>query len=277
MRFGGPVFKQSADPGEWAAEVAALGYRAAYCPVEPEADDAVVEAFARAAARAGIVIAEVGAWSNPLAADPATRTEAMNKCTGALLLAERIGARCAVNIAGSRGAKWDGPDPRDLTRETFDMIVESVRRIIDAVRPVRASYTLEPMPWMYPDSVDAYLELIASVDRPAFGVHLDPVNMISSPQRYFGNAAFLRDCFTRLGPHIRSCHAKDILLGNDLTVHLSEVVAGTGGLDYAAFLREASRLDRDLPIMLEHLASPDEYLRAAAHVRAVAREQGLEL
>ena len=72
-------------------------------------------------------------------------------------MADEIGARCCVNIAGSRGAKWDGPHPADLTPETFDLIVQSVREIIDAVKPTRAFYTLETMPWMYPDSADSYL------------------------------------------------------------------------------------------------------------------------
>jgi sugar phosphate isomerase/epimerase len=148
MRLGGPVFTAYADPAAWAREVAARGYRAAYCPIEPSADDATVRAYAREAERADIVMAEVGAWSNPLSADAKTRAEAREKCASALELAERIGARCAVNIAGSRGAKWDGPDARDLTEETFGMIVETTRAIIDAVRPARAFYTLEPMPWM---------------------------------------------------------------------------------------------------------------------------------
>jgi sugar phosphate isomerase/epimerase len=277
MRLGGPTYARNPTPDEWAAEVAALGYRAAYCPAALDADAATIAGFAAAAARADIVIAEVGAWSNPLSADPAERAAALGKCTAALLLAERIGARCAVNIAGSRGPKWDGPDPRDLTPETFDMIVQSVREIIDAVRPGRAFYTLEPMPWMYPDSVESYLELIAAVDRPAFGVHLDPVNMISSPERCFRSGAFIRDCFARLGPRIKSCHAKDVRLADTLTVHLSEVVAGTGCLDYRAFLTEASRLDPDLPVMLEHLETPGEYAQAAAFVRGAARDEGLSL
>ena len=57
-------------------------------------------------------------------------------------------------------------------------------------------------------------------------VHLDPVNMICSPQRYFNNAAFLRECFAKLGPYIKSCHAKDILLRDTLTVHLDEMRPG---------------------------------------------------
>jgi hypothetical protein len=134
------------------------------------------------------------------------------------------------------------------------MIVETVRAIIDAVRPTRAVYALETMPWMYPNSPDNYLQLLRAIDRPGqFGVHLDPVNLVNSPDRFFRNADLIRECFAKLGPHLVSCHLKDIALRPNLTVHLDEVRPGLGSLDYATFLREAARLDADLPVMLEHL------------------------
>ncbi len=275
MRLGGPVFSEAGNPDSWTKAVQAEGYRAAYCPVQPGASLDVVRAYSAAARAADIVIAEVGAWSNPLSQDPATAADSIAKCKAALALADDIGARCCVNIAGSRGVKWDGPCATDLTDETFDMIVDTVREIIDCVKPVRTFYTLETMPWMYPDSPDAYIRLIQAVDRKAMAVHLDPVNLINSPERYFRNAAFIRHCFAKLGPWIKSCHAKDIIMGEKLTVHLDEVRPGCGGLDYAVFLRELSKLDPDTPLMLEHLSDSAEYRAAALHIRAVAERAGL--
>jgi len=277
MRLGGPLFEKHTDPVGWIAALKAAGYRAALCPVESDAEDAAVRAYAQAAADADIVIAEVGAWSNPLSPDEAVRRKALAKCKEQLALADRIGARCCVNIAGSRGEKWDGPHPDDLTAETFDMIVETVRDIIDEVEPTRSYYTLEPMPWMYPDSPDSYLDLLRAVDRKAFAVHLDPVNIVSSPQRFFNNAVLIRECFAKLGSHIRSCHAKDISLADKLTVHLDEVRPGLGGLDYRTFLEELAKLDRDMPLMIEHLPAQAEYELAAAHIRSVAADLGIPL
>jgi sugar phosphate isomerase/epimerase len=277
MRLGGPVFGHFSTPDEWAAAHRAKGYGAALCPLG-EADDAeAVRAYRDAAGRAGLVMAEVGAWSNPLSPDEAERNAALQLCRRRLALADEIGARCCVNIAGSRGEKWDGPHRGDLTDETFELIVESVRSIIDAVRPSRAFYTLETMPWMYPDSADSYLELIRAVDRERFAVHLDPVNLVNSPRRYFENASLLRECFGKLGPHMRSCHAKDVRLDDRLTVHLDEVRPGLGGLDYGVFLRELDRLDPDTPLVLEHLSGEEEYDAAAAHVRQVAEEVGVTI
>lgn len=277
MRLGGPIFAATDGPESWAAAVQAAGYRAAYCPLTPEADDATVRAYAAAAGGANIVIAEVGTWSNPLSPDPEIAGAALEKCRAGLDLADRMGARCCVNIAGSRADHWYGPHPDNLTEENFQRIVTMVRAIVDEVQPTRTFYALEAMPWIYPDSADAYLRLLRAVDRPAFAVHLDPVNLVCSPQRYFATGPLLQDCFAKLGPYIKSTHAKDILLRGDLTVHLQEVRPGLGNLDYPVFLRELSRLDPDIPLMLEHLPNQQEYQAAATHIRWVAQRQNLAL
>ncbi len=279
MRFGGPVFRKFTNPEEWVAAVKEKGFTAAYCPVEPDADPRTIEAYRAAAQTAGIVIAEVGAWwVSPLSSDAAKAKEAMARCTKALDLAEAIDARCCVNVSGSRSDKWDGPSAMDLTERTFDDIVSAVRAIIDAVKPARTFYVLEPMPWMYPDSTESYARLLRAVDRRAFAVHFDPVNMINCPSRYFHNGAFIRDFFRALGPHIRSCHAKDIILGQELTVHLDECIPGQGTLDYAVYLECLNALtDRDVCLMTEHLTNEKDYDTAAAAIRAVARKQGIAI
>lgn len=277
MRLGAPVFGNFSTPDEWANAARRAGYSAVYCPVDHRADEQTIRAYADAARRADLVIAEVGAWSNPLSPDERTRREAIEYCQKQLALADQIGALCCVNIAGSRGEPWDGHHPDNLTEETFDLIVETVRAIIDAVKPTRTFYTLETMPWMYPDSVESYVRLICAIDRPAFAVHLDPVNLICSPQRYYGNAELLRECFRKLGAYIKSCHAKDIILHQRLTTHLDECAPGKGGLDYRTYLQELDKLPPDTPLMIEHLATEGEYVEAAQYIRTIAREIGVTI
>jgi sugar phosphate isomerase/epimerase len=275
LRLGGPVFEKFDGPDGWVEVLKKLGYSAAYCPVGADAKDDVVSAYVNAAKKANVIIAEVGVWNNPLSADEKTRSEALAKCRWQLALADRIGAKCCVNIGGSRGEQWDGPSPNNLTEETFDMIVETTRSIIDDVKPSRTFFTLETMPWAYPDSPDSYLRLLKSIDRKQFGVHLDPVNLVCSPQRYFKNGELIRECFDKLGPHIKSCHAKDIILHPKLTTHLDEIRPGLGGLDYAVFLTELSKLP-GTPLMLEHLPNAEEYRLASQHIRSVAQKIGLQ-
>jgi len=274
IRLGGPVSGDFKDPREWIKAVKAEGYSAAYCPVPVGTDSATVKAFEKAARDANISISEVGAWSNPVSRNEKERKDAVKKCKDSLALADQIGAGCCVNITGSRSEQWDGPDPDNISGDTFDLIVQVTREIIDEVNPVRTFYTLETMPWALPDSPDSYLELIKAIDRKQLAVHLDPVNMINSPRRYYNNGAFLKECFEKLGPFIKNCHAKDIRLGTNLTVHLDEVLLGTGGLNYKVFLSELSKL-KNVPLMLEHLKTKEEYTQAASNVRGIAKSIGI--
>lgn len=275
IRLGGPVFEPYDSPKQWVQIMQSLGYSAAYCPVKAQDSDEKVQAYAKAAKKANIVIAEVGAWSNPLSTDETARNKALAKCRRQLELADRIGARCCVNISGSRGPEWAGPHKDNLTQETFDMIVEVTRTIIDVVQPTRTYFTLEAMPWAYPDSADAYLRLLKAIDRKRFAVHLDPMNLITSSQIYYRSGAMIRECFRKLGPHIRSCHAKDIQINPKIyTPQLSEVRPGLGEMDYKAFLTELSRIG-DIPLMMEHLPNNEEYQLAAKHIRKVGGSLGL--
>ncbi|MEZ0298721.1 MAG: sugar phosphate isomerase/epimerase family protein [Candidatus Methylacidiphilales bacterium] len=278
MRLGGPLFDWNGNCDEWIAAARRENYTAVYSPFAYSAEkapptDSELEPFIKAAAKAGIVIAEVGAWSNPLDADSKKARAALDKCRGSLELAERLGTRSCVNITGSRSpTRWDGPHVENFSRQTFDMIVETTRSIVDAIKPTRTFYCLETMPWIFPSQPDQYLALLRAIDRPSVAVHLDPVNMINCPERAYNTAAFLSECFAKLGPLIKSCHAKDIILREKLTVHLDECRPGTGVLDYGVYLRELSRLDNDIPIMLEHL-SKEEYPEAAQHLRESAQQR----
>jgi len=268
MRLGAPLFKPSDDPDSWISALAYHGYTAAFCPLKDLNDPNLAQAYADAATQNNIVIAEVGAFgNNPISPDDSIRKQGIENCQNKLALADAIGARCCVNTSGSRAEGWASPHADNYAPETFDLIVESVRTIIDAVNPTRSFYTLEMMPYMLPDSPESNLDLIKAVDRKQFAVHFDPVNIVNSPHRYYNNGALIRDCFKILGPYIKSCHAKDILLHDKLTTHLDEVRPGLGNLDYTTFLHEIDKLDSDMPLMIEHLKGEEEYAKAAEHIR----------
>ena len=99
----------------------------------------------------------------------------------------------------------------------------------------------EMMGWSLPDGPDHYLDLIRAVDRKAFGVHLDVCNGVNCPRRFYENTAFIQECFSKLGPWIVSCHAKDLQwIVRALNVHFLEVIPGRGQIDYAAYLKGIS-------------------------------------
>lgn len=270
IRLGSPVFKSFDTPGEWVALLNKLGYGAAYCPLKPGADEEEIRAYREEAKKNDIVIAEVGTWSNTISENPQERKLAIEKCIAGLQLADQIGSRCCVNVSGSKNPEyWAGPHKDNLTLDTFDQVVEVTRKIIDAVKPTRTHFALEAMPWAYPDSTATYLQLLKAIDRKQFGVHLDPVNMITSVRDYYGNAELIRDMFARLGPHIKSCHAKDITIREDNYIpQLDELRPGLGILDYRVYLQELKKLD-NVPLMMEHLKTAEEYRQAAEYIRKV--------
>ena len=278
IRLGGPVLKKYSAPDEWVEILKELNYRAAYCPVELGAGSEEIKAYKNTAKNADIIISEVGAWVNPIDPDAEKSKAALEKCINSLRLADEIGANCCVNVSGSRNPEqWAGPHKDNLTPETFDLIVETTRRIIDAVKPKNTSFALEAMPWAYPDSVESYEKLIKAIDRKEFGVHLDPVNMVVSPQIYYKNGEMIKEAFKKLGPFIKSCHAKDILLREDIyTPCLTEVRAGLGNLNYSVFLTELNKLN-NVPLMLEHLDTAEEYKLAADYIRSVAEKENIQL
>ncbi|RAP78406.1 sugar phosphate isomerase/epimerase family protein [Paenibacillus montanisoli] len=277
MRLGGQVFLEQKNPESWANAIKDAGFRATTCPISGEEDIAELDDYLKIAKKYDILISEVGAWSNPISRNENTRHKAIEYCIKRLELAERIGAHCCLNIAGSRGQQWDGPDPENFSSETFELIVDTTREIIDAVKPERTVFALEMMPWVYPDSADSYLSLIKAIDRKGFGVHFDPVNIISSPRIYYRNGDMIRDFFAKLGPFIRNCHAKDILLKSHLTVHLDEVIPGQGNLDYRTFLTELNKLHPDTTLIIEHLSTNEEYRQAADYIRNTAMELNISL
>lgn len=274
MRLGAPVYNfHSAE--EWAARHKQKNYGAAYWPLGSSTDNAEVDAYVKAAADNNIVIAEVGAWSNIIADDQAEKSKNIQHNIERLKTADRIGARCCVNIAGTKAQKWDGYDARNFSVETFNEIAETVQYIIDSAKPSRTYYTIELMPWAIPDSADAYLALIEKVHCPNFAVHLDPVNIITSPRDFCFNAERINDMFSKLGKYIRSVHAKDVVMSDSCFIsHLSEVRPGLGNLCYDTLLKNLNELD-DVPLMIEHLNTEEEYNLASEYIFGRAKENNL--
>lgn len=277
MRLSGPVFLKSDDPAVLAKAHQDIGYRAAYAPSDLSVNDTDrIAAMAKEFASRDITIAEVGAWKNMLDPNPETRRQNIGYVTDRLALAEALGARNCVDIAGSfNPTVWFGQDPKNLSQAFFDATVENCRRVIDAVNPKRARFTIEMMPWSFPSTPDEYLTLIKAIDQKAFGVHLDVCNTMSSPARLYNNGAVIRECFAKLGQSIVSCHAKDLQWGPGYQVNIQEVIPGAGLIDYKTYLRELSQLPVDAPLMLEHLHNEEEYTKGRQYIQGVARSLGL--
>ena len=255
-------------PQDWASKHVALGLKSVNFPVSYAEGEEKYMAYKKAADEAGLVIAEVGVWRNTLAADPQERRKWIEYAVGQLRMADEIGARCCVNVVGTPcGPRWDGGYRGNFSPEIWKDAVAMIREIIDTARPEHTKFCIESMPWMIPSSPDEYARLIEDVDRPQFGTHLDAVNMITSPQRFFFNDEFLHECFEKLRGTIVSCHLKDVRLKEEYTFQLEECACGAGSLDLELYARLADAEDPAMPMIIEHLTTDDEYAASVRYVR----------
>ncbi len=115
----------------------------------------------RAFKKYDVLIAEAGAWWNLISVNNSERKDNFKHVCERLALADEVGAPCCVDFIGTLDpdSAW-GPHPDNLTTDTFELAVDTIHRILDAVKPRQAKFTLEMMQWTFPDSADSYLELI---------------------------------------------------------------------------------------------------------------------
>ena len=274
MRIGASV-ENFSNADEWVKAHKKRAYGACIFPLSHDAPPEQIEDFKRAANENNLLIAEVGAWSNPLDPNEEKRRAAINLNIARLQLAETVGARCCVNISGScHPDVWMAPHKNNLTEETFDQIVRNTQEIIDAVHPTHTAYTLETMPWCYPDSLEAYARLLERVNRDAFQVHLDACNLTYTPRLFYSFAETVQKAAQMFGNKIRSVHLKDLSIKpNAMNVEITEVPAGTGEMDLTALLKAVDPIG--CPVILEHLPDQETYARAAAHVRKLMKDANI--
>lgn len=276
MRLGGPIFRKDATIEEEVALHRKLGFGAAFCKyIEDRGKRAE---YKQAFAEADIVLAEFGAYCiNILDTDLALRRKNIDEICRRLAYADEMGARCCVMHGGTvETGDWGNANPLNMSEKSFAETVAVVQEIVDTVRPQTAKLVMETESYLLPDSPAVYLRLIEAIDRPqGFAVHLDPINITSSPWRFYNNARFVKECFALLGPWIISCHAKDFNMPpKHATVRIDETFVGDGVMDYATYLTEIEKLTPRPTLMIEHL-NESQLIEGLRYLFAKAEEVGI--
>ena len=277
MRLGMNHTLPHASPEEWAKTLRELHCGAAIFPVAGDAPEELIAAYCAAAEKYDIVIAEVGIWANPISPIASVREQAVARSLSQLRLAQRVHARCCVNYAGAKGPTNHDPYPENYLPETRREIVEHIQFLLDTVKPEDTCFTLEPMGWIAPDSPEDYLLLMQQVERPAFQVHMDPINWITDPHKYFNAESFLEHCFSLLGNKIQSCHIKDILLTPQLTLHLQEMPCGKGCFPLLRYAQLIEATDPEMPVLVEHLPSHQDYIDSVKYLYETFQQNKISL
>ena len=275
MRLGGPIFTKFVGVEQEISLYKQLGFGAAYCRTIE--DVSLRNEYKVAHSENNIVLAEYGAYCiNILDTDKILRRNNFDEICRRLEYADEMGVRCCVMHGGSvETGGWGDANPLNISEKSFAETVTIVQNIVDRVMPKTTKLVMETESYLLPDNPQVYARLIEAIDRSSFAVHLDPINIISSPRRYYNNTQFIKTCFAILGPWIVSCHAKDLNMPpKHPTVQINETFIGDGILDYNTYLSEIEKMSHPPTLMIEHL-NESQLIRGLRFIFGKAAEAGI--
>lgn len=281
MRLGANVFGYEPNAKSYVEKICEKNYKAAYCPdyLVSSSQEQEIEELVHQLKENDIVLSEVGVWCNPLSPIPEVAEKGKAYVEDRLRLADRLGARCCVNIMGAKSAAtWYAPDPKNFTEEFRKECIDFYGIVLDKVQPKNTKLAFEVMPFCFLDCTEEYLRLMEDMKREGVAVHLDLINMLNSPRTLYDYRRIFKEAVDVLGKWCVSAHLKDIMLDpNPCNTKMDEVLIGTGVVDMGYMLQCLSEVPNDLPIMLEHLSDEASYDAAAKHVLKAAAEAGVEV
>jgi sugar phosphate isomerase/epimerase len=198
-----------------------------------------------------------GYWQNLVNPDQGRRAEAVRTLQAALALAGQIGARGIDTGPGSMSP--DGPwfpHPANWTPVCRQQLVKSLKECAAAAADAGVYLSLEGHQLVTLESAQVTKEILDEVGSPWVRSDYDSANWITRETVYDTTTALNRD-FDALGPHIVSCHAKDVWIENRLTLHLQDGCPGRGTVDFQTLFRRMEALDPDYPVIVEGAATEE--------------------
>jgi len=165
-------------------------------------------------------------------------------------------ARLAGELGLTRVSLHAGFIPEDPRSAGYDVLAARLRWIADHVADAIGGVVLLETGQETAPALGAFLD---RVDRPNVGVNFDPANMLLYDMG--DPVASLR----ALLPRVRQVHVKDARRPRRRSEWGTEVVVGTGEVDWPAFLTTLRDSDFDGPLVVEREAGDDRIgdMRAA--------------
>ena len=276
MRLGGYYSARSIEELEPLCErLDAQGLSAIPAPLN--LDEEACGRFGEKAEALGLVVGEAGMWENLMTGDAEVRARRIAEVRGMLRKAEIMGCRCVVSLVGSR-------DPSDAplaplaymyTEECKREFRDIVLRILDGLDLSRTRYVIEPWHntfFYQPEEIRAFIN---RVDHPAFGLHLDQMNMVDQAH-FYHTTELINRTFDLLADVVASVHLKDLRCDyRHLFLKWDEVDIGDGVMDYATYLKRLSELPPDTPCFCEHLPEERDYVRNFSRLHELAAKAGV--
>jgi len=224
-----------------------------------------------------VVVFEVGGYTNMIHPDTSERQKNLKHLAMCIETADKVGCPMVGTISGSLDpVNFFNVHPDNWTEATWKLLVDAMKQVLRDTSGMKAAIGMEAQVTTNIDGPEAHKRLIDDVGDPRCAVNLDPVNMMSLAT-YYHTTELLTDCFDLLGESILGCHAKDTYIWPDKqTVHVQEVAAGRGVMDYETYLVRLSRMKWPRTILPEHVPA-DQLIEAAEYIRTVAKKVGVKV
>ena len=256
-----------ASPADLAACLQRLGIKAVQLALVPVAEEPAVwgdafEQLAKADIRiASGMLATVGedyTTLQTIAATGGVRPDATWPAT--LERAQRVAALAAEN--GVRLVTLHaGFIPHERTAAERSKLIERLRIVADLFGEKGLEVALETGQ----ERAETLLEALEDLDRSNVGVNFDPANMI-----LYGMGDPVAS-LARLAPHVRQLHIKDARPTEVEGTWGTEVVAGTGAVDWPALFKVVKRIVPAVMLVIEREAGPTREADIAVARDLVAR------
>ncbi|MFN8517410.1 MAG: sugar phosphate isomerase/epimerase [Thermomicrobiales bacterium] len=215
-----------------------------------------------------------GYWQCLIHPDEAQRGEAVRTLQAALRVASWLGARGIDTGPGSMSPRgpWF-PHPDNWAPWAREQLVKSLKECAPVAEGCGVILSLEGHQLVTLDTAETMRAVLDEVDSPMVKCDFDPVNWITL-RTVFETGPAVAAMVETLGPQIVSAHAKDVAIQDRLVVHIDNIAAGTGILDYPTFLRLIEDLDPSYPVIVE-AAAIEELPAVSAFLHRTARECGI--
>ena len=192
--------------------------------------------------------------------------------------AERCGVRNVCTLTGSRDGTprtVRGIHPDNWSRETWKLTVDSIRQILRDTSGCKAALGMEALLTTSLDSPIAHKRLLEDVGDSRCKITLDPTNMYTLA-RYYHSTELINECFDLIGEDINCCHAKDVLILEDMLLYIRQVPPGKGIQDYETYLVRLSQMKLPRTLLLEFFTM-EEYRIAKAFIEETAANVGVKI
>lgn len=221
-------------------------------PYKPDWD--VLKKITTALERNDIEIAGLYGYHNVIGPDEAAR--ARNERFTSMLIDnwQRFGSPIISTETGTFNPRSQFlDDPRNFTEEGYIAAREAFAKLVRRAEKTKAVIAVETYWRNLIGTIDRTERLFKDIDSPSLKLTVDPCNYYR-PEDLPRMDEMLREMFRRFGKQTVIAHAKDVRQTDKGQEHPAP---GLGVLNYPLYLRLLAELDREVPLVIEHLALND--------------------